>query len=138
MLSHRLGLIVLNSSGVDEALDYNRDCPCDSYCDRCAVVLSINARCTEDARTVYARDLRVIEGQRNVGLPALNDPEGKGPIIVKLGKGQELRAKCIAKKGIAKEHAKWQPTTAVGFEYDPHNTLKHIELWYEEDAASEW
>jgi len=42
--------------------------------------------------------------------------------------------RCIAKKGIAKEHAKWAPTATIGFEYDPLNKLKHTDLWYK----SEW
>lgn len=46
--------------------------------------------------------------------------------------------KCIAKKGIAKEHAKWSPVSAMGFEYDPWNKLRHIDYWYEENAEAEW
>lgn len=139
-ICHRLGLIPLNSKNVDDVL-YTRDCECEQYCEACSVTLTLHARCTGDEiMRVYARDLVVDPMRANqwVGNPVITDPEGLGTVICKLRKGQELRMKCIAKKGIAKEHAKWAPTSAVGFEYDPQNKLRHTDLWYEEDAAKEW
>lgn len=139
-ICHRLGLIPLVSKNVDDVV-YSRDCDCDQYCDLCSVTLTLHARCTGDEiMKVYARDLVVDNMRANqwVGNPVITDPEGLGTVICKLRKGQELRMKCIAKKGIAKEHAKWAPTAAVGFEYDPYNKLRHTDLWYEEDPVAEW
>lgn len=139
-ITHRLGLIPLVSKNVDDVV-YSRDCDCDQYCELCSVTLTLHARCTGDEiMRVYARDLVVdpLRPNQFVGNPVITDPEGLGTVICKLRKGQELRMKCIAKKGIAKEHAKWAPTAAVGFEYDPHNKLRHTSLWYEEDPEKEW
>lgn len=139
-IAHRLGLIPLNSKQIEDVV-YTRDCQCEQYCENCSVTLTLHARCTGDEiMKVYARDLVVGEPRPNewVGTPVITDPAGLGSVICKLRKGQELRMKCVAKKGIAKEHAKWAPTSAVGFEYDPHNKLKHIDYWYEEDPAKEW
>lgn len=140
LLAHRLGLIPLSATNVDQ-VEYTRDCDCDQYCGRCSVTLTLQARCTGDENmTVYARDLVVSDDRVSeyVGNPVITDREGKGAIICKLRKGQEMRMRCIAKKGIAKEHAKWAPTAAISFEYDPHNKLRHLDYWYEADPAKEW
>ncbi|THC90291.1 hypothetical protein EYZ11_010246 [Aspergillus tanneri] len=140
-LAHRLGLIPLNSKHCDQDIEYTRDCECEDHCSRCSVTLSLHARCTgDDIMHVYARDLVVSSERANewVGNPVITDPQGHGPLICKLRRGQELKMNCIAKKGIAKEHAKWAPTAAIGFEYDPHNNLRHVDYWYEEDPVKEW
>lgn len=141
-IAHRLGLIPLHALGADKLMA-QRDCECEQYCDRCSVRLSLHVKCTTDENmNVYARDLIVqSEGDDRYpqrGHPVINDPDGNGTLIIKLRKDQEVKLDCIAKKGIAKEHAKWMATTAVGFEYDPHNNLRHTDLWYEQDPKKEW
>lgn len=167
-LAHRMGLLPLSTRDV-EGMIYTRDCICDEFCDNCAVILRLDVRNErmDSNLKVFARDLTVerIDGTAVIdprghhnghangntlqsaedlpprGFPVLMDPEGKGSLICQLRKGQELKLKCIAKKGIAKEHSKWAPTAAIGFEYDPHNKLRHTTLWHEgpdAEAASEW
>ncbi|OIW27344.1 insert subdomain of RNA polymerase alpha subunit [Coniochaeta ligniaria NRRL 30616] len=140
VISHRLGLIPLNSVDLESVL-YSRDCDCEQYCENCSVKLTLHVKCTsEENMNVYARDLIVDPNRPNqtVGVPVITDPEGNGCLIAKLNRGQEINLACIAKKGIAKEHAKWMATTAIGFEYDPHNNLRHTDLWYEKNAKAEW
>ena len=139
-LAHRLGLIPLNSKDADQ-LNYTRDCECDSYCDLCSIVLQLEARCdTRGVMKVYARDLVVSSRgpTSELGRPVTLDDQGEGPIVTKLRKRQAVKLRCIVKKGIAKEHAKWAPTAAIGFEYDPYNKLRHTDYWFEHNAEEEW
>lgn len=159
-LAHRMGLIPLSTRDVSQML-YTRDCDCENFCDNCTCVLRLNVanRNMDSNLKVFARDLTIerLDGQPIIdhrgpnaddsldlpprGTPVIMDPQKQGPLICALRKGQELKLKCFAKKGIAKEHAKWAPTAAIGFEYDPHNKLRHTVLWHEgdeADAKSEW
>ncbi|CCC70253.1 hypothetical protein NCAS_0E01830 [Naumovozyma castellii] len=139
-IAHRLGLIPLQSLDIEQ-LEYSRDCFCEDHCDKCSVVLTLQAFGESESTTnVYAKDLVIVSNLlgRNIGHPIIQDREGNGVLICKLRKGQELKITCIAKKGIAKEHAKWGPAAAIEFEYDPWNKLKHTDYWYEQDATKEW
>ncbi|KAL7423511.1 RNA polymerase II subunit 3 [Cryptotrichosporon argae] len=78
--------------------------------------------------------------------PDLGQPVGKGDrnrqdgaiLLAKLSRGQEIDLTCKAYKGIAKHHAKWSPLSAVAYEYDPHNKLRHTTYWFETDENAEW
>ena len=140
-LAHRLGLVPLNSRGVVNTLQDSRQCPnCDDHCEWCSVTLRLRAKCERDeTMKVFASDLMVVEERRDqIGQPVIKDVTGQGPLIAKLRQGQEIDLSCIAKKGFAKEHAKWAPTAAIGFEYDPLNKLRHVSYWYENDPKEEW
>lgn len=76
--------------------------------------------------------------------PELGVPVGKGDPtasaiqLARISRGQEIEVVCKAYKGIAKHHAKWSPLSAVAYEYDPYNKLRHTDFWFETDAAAEW
>ncbi|OIR57356.1 MAG: RNA polymerase II subunit 3 [Amphiamblys sp. WSBS2006] len=132
---HRLGMVPLTSEEA-ENIRYTRDCTCMQYCPKCSVELTLDVRCDEgEGRDVTSFDLRT-------ELPRVQPYHGRedtdGVLLMKLRPGQHLAMKCIAKKGIGKEHAKWSPVTAVGFEYDPLNILQHTKLRAEESAEREW
>jgi len=135
-IAHRLGLIPLTSPNVDKNFAYTRECNCSDYCNLCSVELNLNVRCTED-RTMEVTSRELISQNPDI-VPVVIDDQDPGIIIAKMRKGQELKLKCIAKKGTGKEHAKWSPVCGVGFDYDPYNKLKHTTYWIEDDEKTEW
>jgi DNA-directed RNA polymerase II subunit RPB3 len=101
------------------------------------VELNLDVECKDDEETtvVTSHDLISVHSQIQPISAGDNDP---GILIAKLRKGQRLKVRCIAKKGTAKEHAKWSPCSGIAFEYDPHNRLRHTTYWVEDDIKKEW
>jgi DNA-directed RNA polymerase II subunit RPB3 len=131
-----LGLIPLVSTDIGTQIQYTRECSCQQYCPLCSVELRLDVKCTDqDTISVTSHDLISVHNQIRPITTGDNDP---GILIAKLRKGQHLAVRCVAKKGTAKEHAKWSPCSGIAFEYDPHNRLRHTTYWVEDDVKAEW
>ncbi|CAN6554862.1 hypothetical protein ACFX13_003294 [Malus domestica] len=125
-IAHRLGLIPLTS---DRAMSmrFSRDCDAcdgDGQCEFCSVEFHLRAKCHSD-QTLDVTSKDLLSSDHTVVPVDFSDSSGfesseqKGIIIVKLRRGQELRLRAIARKGIGKDHAKWSPAATVTFMYEP-------------------
>lgn len=139
-IAHRLGLIPLISDEVVENMTDARNCECESFCERCAVKFELHVKCddekplnvtTKDLRAVNSKVAPVTSRDRDMDDPSYADD--KEILIVKLRLKQELKLTAYAKKGIGKEHAKWNPTSSVSFEYDPDNAFRHTSFYKPEE-----
>ncbi|KAL9276600.1 hypothetical protein ACSQ67_025858 [Phaseolus vulgaris] len=126
-IAHRLGLIPLTSERA-MSMRFSRDCDAcdgDGQCEFCSVEFHLRVKCMTDqtldvsSKDLYSSDPSVVPV--DFSDPASTDSSESrcGVIIVKLRRGQELRLRAIARKGIGKDHAKWSPAATVTFMYEP-------------------
>ena len=99
---------------------------CNKYCSYCSVELRLCVICQDDipvdvtSKELYAQDVE--QGVYPVGSGDMAESvahDEQGALIVKLRKNQEIKLKCIAKKGCGKEHAKWSAVSACHFNPKP-------------------
>ncbi|CAL9105250.1 unnamed protein product [Musa acuminata var. zebrina] len=114
-IGHRLGLIPLTS---DDAMPvrFSRDCDAcdgDGLCEFCSVEFFLSVRSDSDhTLDVTSADLHTTNPRVcPVDVPAKAPSSAEqnfvtsGVIIVKLRRGQELKLRAVARKGIGKDHA---------------------------------
>jgi DNA-directed RNA polymerase subunit D len=104
LVAHRLGLIPLKT----DLSRYNlpEDCDCKSAlgCQKCRVLLVLDAEASDKVRPVNSGDL-VSEDSETKPISDLIP-------IVKLAPGQKIKLEAYARLGKGSEHAKWQATSA--------------------------
>jgi len=131
-IAHRLGLIPLTSHWAgfnvtgegrnppEKDFQYNRDCSCNAYCPSCTAVFELDVKCEGEERKVTTADLKPeYEGSKCQVACA----EDEHILLVKMRRGQHLRLRVYAQKGIGKEHAKWSPVCTACFAYEPEVEL---------------
>jgi DNA-directed RNA polymerase II subunit RPB3 len=133
-IAHRLGLIPLHSSRDMSQWNYNFECNCGEYCNRCSVIFTLDCDFNKmiQQKPVHEQDrlIRVTSRDLRSSDPSVkpvhfcNESEmqaasEEGITIIELGPGQRLKFTAIAKKGIGKEHAKWSPVCTVALKVDP-------------------
>merc|ERR1712216_349689 len=111
-IAHRLGLIPLLSARAGE-MKSPLEAEEDDFTD---VELTLDVTCTSDSTMDVTSDFLVPDPKYPDITPANYNPmheeggdHGQGILIVKLRKNQQLKLKAIARKGIGKDHAKWNP-----------------------------
>eukprot|EP00980_Cylindrotheca_fusiformis_P029121 scaffold22733_cov214-Cylindrotheca_fusiformis.AAC.3 len=150
-IAHRLGLIPIRYQPADSikggdcngAFLPHRECVCYERCPRCSVEFELDVsfdevnphRAEEELMaplTVSSQDLK--SNNENVRPAHFSSEEEQeeaqdaGVAIVKMGPGQRLKLKAVARMGIAKEHSKWSPVAVATYRFWPVITINEEQV----------
>ena len=124
----------------------HRECVCYERCPRCSVEFELDVEFDAHMQhkmnlneetdvlaplTVTSRDLRT---NNDCVHPAhflhneQDESQDDGIAIVKMGAGQKLKLKAIARMGISKEHAKWCPVAVATYRFWPEITINEEQM----------
>jgi len=105
ILAHRLGMVPIKTDLERYVLPEKCDCGSPLGCNKCRVLLVLDATGTEKVSTVHSGDL--VSEDREIR------PTSETIPLVKLARGQTVKLEAYARLGRGKEHAKWQPCTVA-------------------------
>mmetsp|Transcript_23407 Transcript_23407/g.79655 ORF Transcript_23407/g.79655 Transcript_23407/m.79655 type:complete len:322 (-) Transcript_23407:779-1744(-) len=144
-LAHRLGLVPLVSVGAVDNMCFPWEDVVGMETD---VTLTLDVRCNDGTMDVTSNDLNSADRSVvPVGQRADREPVQLAPgvdarqdiILCKLRKGQELKMRCVARKGIGKDHAKFSPVATASFRYEADIKLsEQVLARMSDDEKQEW
>jgi DNA-directed RNA polymerase II subunit RPB3 len=129
------------ASDPHESFVSHRDCVCYERCPRCSVEFTLDVNFDDYVQhqgrndnnnneeewlaplTVTSRDLFSnnpnVQPAHFINVEEADESQDAGIAIVKLGPGQHLKLKAIARLGISKEHSKWCPVAVCTYKFWP-------------------
>jgi DNA-directed RNA polymerase subunit D len=105
ILAHRLGMIPIKTDLERYVLPEKCDCGSPLGCNKCRVLLVLDAAGKDKVSTIYSGDL--VSEDRDIR------PISETIPLVKLARGQTVKLEAYARLGRGKEHAKWQPCSVA-------------------------
>ncbi len=134
--THSANLIFLYPRGGDCNGPFlpHRECVCYERCPRCSVEFELEVNYDEATQhrsddellaplTVTSQDLRsnneLVSPAHFLSQDEQDEAQDSGIAIVKMGPGQKLKLKAVARMGIGKEHAKWTPVAVATYRFWP-------------------
>ncbi|KAL7568735.1 hypothetical protein ACA910_021728 [Epithemia clementina (nom. ined.)] len=133
-------------SDVQDAFVPHYECQCYEHCPRCSVEFDLNVSYNPAAMmdegmeagealgplTVTSRDLisnnDLIQPAHFLSVEEEQEAQDEGIAIVKMGPGQKLKIKAVARTGILKEHAKWSPVAVASYRLWPDIQINHEQV----------